>query len=427
MDVKAILKKVDEAAVPRVKKVALAYSGGLDSTLGVEMLRRKYKAEEIVAISIDIGQGEDEIIEARRKAKLLKFEKDMILIDAKAEFTGQWLTKAIRANSDYNGYPVSTSMTRQLVARIVAQEGARRGCDAVMEGSTGKGNDQYRMHNTFKLFAPQMEVLCYVRDFDLTRKEEEAICVEWGVPVKEQITGGDDKTMWCRSIASGAIDLNQELPDDIWQWLVPPRKASDQGETITLRYVEGIPVELCGKTLGLDEVIAQLNVIAGRNGIGYIDMFEDGIMDLKSREIYEAPAAHVILKLHRDLEQQCLPKEEIQFKKMVDAKWAYMTYHGEWYHPLKADLDAFIAQSQKPVNGTYKVDLYKGNIVITGREAPTSLFTPEIRSIKSRGFDQRWAVNAARIRGLPFEILSKRNAALEAMQKPAASDKGKKA
>jgi argininosuccinate synthase len=309
----------------------------------------------------------------------------------------------------------------------VAQEGAKRGCDAVMEGSTGKGNDQYRMHNTFKLFAPQMEVLAYVRDFDLTRKEEEAICVEWGVPVKEQLTGGDDKTMWCRSIASGAIDLNQELPDDIWQWLVPPRKAPDEGETITLRYVEGIPVELCGETLGLDEVIARLNVIAGRNGIGYIDMFEDGIMDLKSREIYEAPAAHVILKLHRDLEQQCLPKEEIQFKKMVDARWAYMTYHGEWYHPLKADLDAFIAQSQKPVSGTYKVDLYKGNIVITGREAPTSLFTPEIRSIKSRGFDQRWSINAARIRGLPFEILSKRNAVLEAAQKPAAKAKGKKA
>ncbi|MBM4039848.1 MAG: argininosuccinate synthase [Planctomycetes bacterium] len=413
MDVKEILKKVEQAEVPKVKKAAVAYSGGLDSTLGIEMLRRKYKAEAIVPICIDVGQGEDEIIEARRKAKLLDFEKDLILVDAKPEFVGEWLTKAIRANSDYNGYPVSTSMTRQLVARIVAVEGAKRGCDAVMEGSTGKGNDQYRMHNTFKLFAPHMEVLAFVRDFDLTRKEEEAICVEWGVPVKEQLTGGDDKTMWCRSIASGAIDLNQELPDDIWQWLTPPRKAPENGETVTLRYVEGLPVELNGKATPLDELIAGLNVIAGRNGVGYIDMFEDGIMDLKSREIYEAPAAHVILKLHRDLEQQCLPKEEIQFKKTVDAKWAYMTYHGEWYHPLKGDLDAFIAQSQKVVNGSFRVDLYKGNIVITSRESKTSLFTPEIRSIKSRGYDQRWAVNAAKIRGLPFEILSKRNQAMK--------------
>ena len=413
MDIKAILKKVEEAEVPKVKKVAVAYSGGLDSTLGIEMIRRKYKAEGLVAICVDIGQGEDEIIEARRKAKLLNFEQDMILIDAKDEFTNEWLTKAIRANADYNGYPVSTSMTRQLIARKVAEFALEQGCDAICEGSTGKGNDQYRMHNTFKLFAPHMEVLAFVRDFDLTRQEEEAICVEWGVPVKEQLTGGDDKTMWCRSIASGAIDLNQELPDHIWQWLVPPRKASDKGDTVTLRYVEGIPVELNGKETPLDELIAQLNTIAGRNGVGYIDMFEDGIMDLKSREIYEAPAAHVILKLHRDLEQQCLPKEEIQFKKTVDAKWAYMTYHGEWYHPLKADLDAFIAQSQKVVNGTFKADLYKGNIVITSRESKTSLFTPEIRSIKSRGFDQRWAVNAAKIRGLPFEILGKRRQAMK--------------
>jgi len=411
MDIKDILSKVEAAAVPKVKKVAVAYSGGLDSTLAIEMLRRKYGAEEIVPISVDVGQGADEIVEARRKAEIMEFE--LILVDARREFADEWLPKAIRANSDYNGYPVSTSMTRQLVARIVAQEGAKRGCDAVIEGSTGKGNDQYRMHNTFKLFAPKMEVLAFVRDFDLTRKEEEMICEAWNVPTYEQITGGDDKTMWCRSIASGAVDLNQGLPEDIWQWLTPPRKAPESGETVALKYVEGLPVELNGRAMPLDDLISELNVIAGRNGVGYIDMFEDGIMDLKSREIYEAPAAHVILKLHRDLEQQCLPKEEIQFKKMIDAKWAYMVYHGEWYHPLKADLDAFIAQSQKPVNGSFRVDLYKGNMTITSRESTTSLFSPEIRSIKSRGFDQRWSVNAARIRGLPFEILAKRREAME--------------
>ena len=413
MEIKEILAKVESAVVPKVNKVAVAYSGGLDSTLAVEMLRRKYKAKEIIPITVDVGQGADEIAEARRKAEIMKFE--MILVDAREEFATDWLPKAIRANSDYNGYPVSTSMTRQLVARIVAQEGTKRGCDAVMEGSTGKGNDQYRMHNTFKLFAPHMEVLAYVRDFDLTRKEEELICEAWGVPTYERITGGDDKTMWCRSIASGAVDLNQELPEDIWQWLTPSRKAPESGEAVTLRFVEGIPIEMNGRGMPLDELIAELNVVAGRNGVGYIDMFEDGIMDLKSREIYEAPAAHVILKLHRDLEQQCLPKEEIQFKKMVDAKWAYMVYHGEWYHPLKADLDAFIIQSQKPVNGRFRVDLYKGNIAITSRESKTSLFSPEIRSIKSRGFDQRWSVYAAKIRGLPFEILSKREQAMEAL------------
>ena len=407
MDVKAILAKIEAAPAPKVKKAAIAYSGGLDSSLGIELLRRKYGAEQIVAITVDVGQGEDEIRESQDKAKVLKIEP--ILIDATREFTDEWLVKAIRANSDYNGYPVSTSMTRQLVARIAAVEGAQRGCDAVMEGSTGKGNDQYRMHNVFKTFAPELEILVPVRDFDLTRSEEEALCREWGVPVTETITGGDDKTMWCRSIASGAIDLNQEIPRDVWMWLVPPEFAPDKVEEITLDFERGVPVALNGRRLGLGELIPELNVIGGRNGVGKIDMFEDGIMDLKSREIYEGPAAHIVLKLHRDLEQQCLTKEEIQFKKMIDAKWAYMTYHGEWYHPLKRSLDAYIEASQGVVNGSFTVALYKGNIDIRRRESKTSLFSPEIRSIKARGFDQRWCANAARVRGLPFEILAKRN------------------
>lgn len=411
MNIQEITAKIENTPVPQVNKVALAYSGGLDSSLAIALLRRKYKVDEIVAINVDVGQGEEEISEALSKAKIL--ECDVTQTDAKEEFTTEWLTKAIRANSSYNGYPVSTSMTRQLVARIVAEEGVKRGCDALMEGSTGKGNDQYRMHNVFKMFAPDLEVLVPVRDFDLTRAEEEALCRAWGVPVTETISGGDDKTMWCRSIASGAIDLNQELPDDIWMWLAPPEKAPDVPEIVTLRFVEGVPVELNDKERPLDEILAELNIVAGRNGVGLIDMFEDGIMSLKSREIYEAPAALVILKLHADLEGQCLTKEEVQYKKDIDAHWAHMVYHGEWYHPLKEALDAFIATTQMVVNGWYKVKLYKGNITIVERQSDTSLFTPEIRSIKARGFDQRWCANAAKVRGLPFEILAKRQSKLQ--------------
>ena len=411
MDAAEIIRKIEQAPAPTVRKAAIAYSGGLDSSLGVELLRRKYGAQEIVPITVDVGQGEEEVRVSQEKAKVLKV--DPILIDARQEFTDEWLSKAIRANSDYNGYPVATSMTRQLVARIVAQEARARGCDAIMEGSTGKGNDQYRMHNVFKMFAPELEVLVPVRDFDLTRAEEEVLCREWGVPVTETITGGDDKTMWCRSIASGAIDLNQELPRDIWMWLVPPQDAPDEAGEVEVAFREGLPVALDGEELPLGELVPRLNELGGSHGVGKIDMFEDGIMDLKSREIYEAPAAHIILKLHRDLEQQCLTKEEIQFKKMIDAKWAYMTYHGEWYHPLRAELDAFIEASQGVVNGSFRVKLYKGNIDIVTRESATSLFSPEIRSIKARGFDQRWCANAAKVRGLPFEILAKRRRIME--------------
>ena len=406
MSVKKALAKINAVKVPTFKKAAIAYSGGLDSTLGIELLRRKYKVKKIVPITIDVGQGEDEVQDSLRKAKILKIKP--ILIDARKEFTTKWLTKAIHANSDYNGYPVSTSMTRQLVARLVARKAAELGCEAIMEGSTGKGNDQYRMHNCFKMFAPNLKVLVPVRDFDLTRAEEEQICTAWGVPVTDMITGGDDKTMWCRSIASGAVDLNQKLPDDVWMWLVPPHLAPDTPEELTIEFKKGLPVALNGKRMSLATLIPKINIVAGRNGIGKIDMSEDGIMELKSREIYEAPAAHVILKLHHDLEQFCLTKDEIFFKKMVDAKWGYLAYHGMWYHPLRKALDAFVASTQDVVNGTYKVSLYKGNIDIVSRDMPSSLFTPEIRSIKASGFNQRQCKDAAAVRGLLFEILSKR-------------------
>lgn len=401
-----ILEKINNTPVQKGQKVAVAFSGGLDSSLAIALLRHIYQAKEILPITIDVGQGDEEIQEVHDKAKALGIQP--LMINAKEEFSNHWLTKAILANSDYNGYPVSTSMTRQLVAKIIALEAKKLGCDAILEGSTGKGNDQYRMHNVFKLFAPELDILVPVRDFNLTRTEELLLCKHWEVPVTEQIVGGDDKTLWCRSIASGAIDLNQPIPDDVWMWRIAPQKASHEGIEIELEFSAGLPISLNGKKLPLDLLIGELNHIGGAQGIGLIDMFEDGIMELKSREVYEAPAAHVILKLHRDLEQQCLTKDEIQFKKIIDAKWAYLVYHGLWFSPLKEALDAFISQTEQMVCGKIKCRLYKGNIEIIYRESNHSLFAPEIRSIKSASFDQRWCAHAAKIRGLPCEILAKR-------------------
>ena len=408
MDMRKILRKIEKTKAPEVNKVAVAYSGGLDSSLAIELLRRKYKAKKILPITIDIGQGEDEVLESRRKAKILKIKP--LFFDLRKEFTEVWIARAIQANSDYLGYPVSTSMTRQIVARKAAEVARAEGCDAILEGSSGKGNDQYRMHNVFKMFAPGLKILVPVRDFDLTRLEEEALCRAWGVPVTEMITGGDDKTMWCRSIASGAIDLNQPLPDNIWMWYRPIERSPDKPSFISLEFEKGIPTKLNGKRKPLGEIIPALNIIGGIHSIGKIDMFEDGIMDLKSREIYEAPGATILLKLHRDLEQFCLTKDEVQFKKGIDQKWAYLIYHGMAYHPLRYDLDAFIETSQKVVNGKYRVKLFKGSIEIVNRESKTSLFSPEIRSIKTTGFDQRRCADAAFVRGLPFEILAKRKA-----------------
>src|SRR5713226_7733712 len=401
------LHKISSVNVPQGKSIALAYSGGLDSTLCVKLSQLKYHACKLVAISVDVGQGESEIRESIERAEKLGISP--LIIDAKQEFTEQWLSKAIQANSDYNGYPVSTSMTRQLIAAKVAQKGLEIGCDALMEGSSGKGNDQYRMHNVFSLFAPGTPIFVPVRDFDLTRGEEQLLMEHYGVPVEEVITGGDDKTMWCRSIASGGIDLTTELPDSIWMWLTPPAKAPNKPTTITLSWQNGLPVALNGSLLPLDAIIEQLNITGGANGIGKIDIFEDGIMGLKSREIYEAPAATILLKLHRDLEQYCLTKEEIQWKHQLDAQWAKMVYHGEWFHPLKDAIDAFIATTQKAVNGEYVVELYKGNIDIRERSSSSGLFFPDVRSIKSASFNQKECAAAAHIRGITYELMARRN------------------
>ena len=401
------LHKIASVEVPQGKHIALAYSGGLDSTLCVKLSQLKYHARALTAIMVDVGQGEAELQQSSARAKELGISP--LVIDAKQEFTQQWLSKAIQANSDYNGYPVSTSMTRQLIAAHVAQAALELGCDALMEGSTGKGNDQYRMHNVFSLFAPGTPIFVPVRDFDLTRSEEQLLMQHYGIPVEEVIAGGDDKTMWCRSIASGGIDLTTELPDSIWMWLTPPAKAPDKPTTITLQWQNGLPVALNGTQLPLDQVIEQLNIIGGANGIGKIDLFEDGIMGLKSREIYEAPAATILLKVHRDLEQFCLTKEEIQLKRQLDAHWAKLVYHGEWFHPLKEAIDAFIASTQKVVSGEYVIELYKGTIDIRSRSSASGLFFPDIRSIKSASFNQKECAPAAHIRGLPYELIARRN------------------
>ena len=404
------LKKVEETEVPLLNKIAIAFSGGLDSTLCIVLAREKYGAD-VVPITVDVGQGDEEIQQSFSKAEELGITP--ILIDAKEEFATEWLTKAIQANSDYNGYPVSTSMTRQLIAAKVAQKAAELGCDALMEGSSGRGNDQYRMHNVFSIFAPELKILVPVRDFDLTRTEELALCEHYGVPVTEIISGGDDKTLWCRSIASGGIGLDTELPDEIWMWLTPPASAPDEPTTLSLTFENGLPVALDGQPMPLTTIIETLNDLAGANGVGKIDIFEDGIMDLKSREIYEAPGAKVVLTVHKDMEAATLTKQQLVMKKQIDAQWGSLVYHGEWFQPLKANLDAFIASTQSVVQGTWTISLYKGNIEIVKRESAAMLFKPEIRSIAGSGFNQQLCGPAAYIRGLPFQIIALRDADVE--------------
>ncbi|MBC7287864.1 MAG: argininosuccinate synthase, partial [Armatimonadetes bacterium] len=365
--------QLSSEGLPRVKKVAVAYSGGLDSALALKLLPEKYGAEEVLAVTVNVGLTEQELEEARTKAEICGVQ--WFLIEATDEFANEWITKAIRANSSYEGYPVATSMTRQLIARKVAEFAVENGCDALCEGSTGKGNDQYRMSNVFSIFAPDLTVVLPVRDFNFTRQQEKELSEYYGIPYNPGI--GDDRTMWCRSIGSGEVDnLQMRIPQDVFIWYKYPQNAPDTAVQLEIEFREGLPVRVKGpdrEVTNLVDIIHYLNDVAGEHAIGKIDMFEDGMIALKSREIYEAPAATVILTLHRDLEQLCLTKEQVQFKPQVERLWAYMVYHGGWYHPVKVDCDAFIESSQWAVNGRYVVELYKGNIEIIERESDTGL------------------------------------------------------
>ncbi|MGD9495116.1 MAG: argininosuccinate synthase [Armatimonadota bacterium] len=390
--------------IPQVKKVALAFSGGLDSTLAIKLLQEYYGAEEVLAVTVNVGLTDREIEDCRSKAELLGVPWEMM--EATEEFADKWIARAIRANSSYEGYPVATSMTRQLIARKVAEYAVAQGCDAICEGSTGKGNDQYRMANVFAIFAPELEVIVPVREFDFTRQDEKVLSEYYGIPFKAGI--GDDLTMWCRSIGSGEVDnLQMRIPEEEYVWYRFPENAPDEPQEVEVVFEEGLPVR-CDDVTGLASIIQYLNDVAGRHAIGKIDMFEDGMIGLKSREVYEAPAATVILKLHRDLEQLCLTKEQVQNKPNIERLWAYQVYHGAWFHPFTEDCAAFIESSQGAVNGTYRVSLYKGNIDIISRETETGLFAPELRSLATSSFRQPDSGPATKIHALQYKIVSKR-------------------
>jgi len=399
--------------IPQVKKCAVAYSGGLDSALALKLLPEYYGCEEVLAVTVNVGLTDDEIEMCRSKAELLGVPWSFM--DAEEDFVENYLTKAIRANSSYEGYPVATSMTRQLIARRVAEFALEHGCDSICEGSTGKGNDQFRMHNVFSLFAPDLTVVVPVRDFDFTREEEKKLSDEYGIPYKAGI--GDDLTMWCRSIGSGEVsNLQMRIPQDEFIWYKYPENACDEPHEMTIEFENGLPVK-CDDVTGLANIVHYLNDLGGKHGIGKIDMFEDGIIGLKSREVYEAPAAKIILTLHQDLEQLCLTKEQVQFKPNVERQWAYMVYHGGWFHPVKHDCEAFIEASQWAVNGQYKVTLYKGNIDITERTSDSRLFRPELRAIVEREkqpgevrieWKQPESGPAVKIHGFQYQIVGHR-------------------
>jgi argininosuccinate synthase len=382
--------------------VVTAYSGGLDSTYITLALREKYGFDRVIPVLVDVGQGEEEIKTAFERAEKLGLE--VRFFDAKREFAEKFIHKCIKANGNYQGYPIGTSMSRVLVATKVAQVAREVGAEAVAHGCTGKGNDQFRMETTFRYLAPELRVIAPVRELNLIRAQEEEELRKYGIEPKptKGVLGGDIN-MWSHSIGSGQIeDLHSHYPED-YLWTVPPEQAPDEPATVRITFEQGVPIDVNGVRDPVEQIF-YLNELGGRHGVGRIDMLEDGMLNLKSRELYEAPAATILLRAHEDLEHLCLTKQQLQLKRYLDQIWAELVYHAQWYHPLRRDLDAFIDSTQKHVNGTIEMKLIKGNTVIMQRESKNALFAPEIRSVKRTGFDQRDATGAVKVFALPFQI-----------------------
>ena len=391
---------------PSSGKVVSAYSGGLDSSMILILLKEKYGYHEVVPVLVDVGQGEEEIEIAEKRAEKLGVRIEFF--DAKKEFTEEYVFRCIKANGAYEGYPLGTSMTRVLIAHKVIEAASKIGAEAVAHGCTGKGNDQFRVEATFKFFAPEIRIVAPVRELDLSRSAEEEILRKHGIePKRKRGQLGGDINMWSHSLGSGQVeDLHSHYEQDYF-WTVPLEKTPDKPTRVSVEFEKGVPVNVNGIKDPV-EIILYLNKVGGENGVGRIDILEDGMMSLKSRELYEAPAATVLLRTHEDLEHITLTKEQLRVKREVDRMWADMVYHAMWLHPLRRDLDALIDSMQRYVSGVVEARLYKGNVEIVSRDSKESLFSPELRSVKKGGFDQRQATGAVNVYALPFTLYGKK-------------------
>jgi len=384
------------------RKIVLAYSGGLDTSVLMKWLQEKYEAD-VVTVTLDVGQKED-LDAIEKKAKKLGVLNHYSL-DTKQEFVENYVFPAIKANALYEGkYPVSTALSRPLIAEKLVQTAEKEGADTIAHGCTGKGNDQVRIEVTAKALAPEISILAPVREWKMDRKAEIEFAKKHGIPVPVSVEKiySVDQNLWGRSIECGVLENPEmEPPENAFEWTASPEKAPDKPEYLTIEFEGGVPKAVNSRQMKPLALIDLVNEVAGRNGVGRIDHVENRLVGIKSREVYECPAATVIIEAHKDLEKLVLTRHESAFKQQVDALWADLVYTGLWNDPLKEDLDAFIESTQKRVNGKVKIKLYKGGLMVVGRSSPNSLYdtdlaTYDVKSTfnqsSSAGFIELWGL-----------------------------------
>lgn len=386
-------------------KVILAYSGGLDTSAAIKWIAEKYDMD-VIALSIDLGMERD--YESIRQKALKVGAIKAAVVDAKDVFINEYVFPALQADAIYEGqYTLATALARPLIAKLMVETALQEGATAVAHGCTGKGNDQVRFDISTAALAPQLKVIAPAREWGMTREETIEYAKQHEIPVPVTVASpySIDENLWGKSIECGVLeDPWVEPPEDIFTWTKSPTDAPDEPSYIEIGFERGIPTSLDGQGLSGAALVEKLNSLAGEHGVGRIDHLENRLVGIKSREIYEAPAATVLLSAHLALEQMTLSRDQLRFKQKVAQEYADLIYNGLWFSALRQDLAAYVKSTQRHVSGMVRVKLLKGKSAVVGRKSPKSLYSYSLATYDEEDqFDQSAAEGFIQIYGLPVK------------------------
>lgn len=393
------------------EKVVLAYSGGLDTSVDIKWLQQNYKMDVIAAV-VDVGQPED--LEEVRKKALNIGAIESYLIEAQNEFARDFILPALKANAVYDGkYPLATALARPLIAKHVVEVANKRKAKAVAHGCTGKGNDQVRFDVTITCLNPDLKIIAPQREWTISREEEIEYAKKYRIPipVTKKSPYSIDENLWGKSIESGVLENPwHEPPEDAFTWTKNPSQTDDKPIYLEIEFAKGVPIKLEGKRQSMVQMIKDLNWIGGSQGVGRVDQIENRLVGIKSREIYECPAATILIAAHQELEAMTLPREVLHFKKGIEQKYAELVYTGLWYSPLREAFDAFVQKVQETVTGVVRMKLYKGSLNVVGRKSEYSLYDYKLATYdKADAFSHQSAKGFIELWGLPLKIWAKKH------------------
>ncbi|MBI3312453.1 MAG: argininosuccinate synthase [Candidatus Omnitrophica bacterium] len=386
--------------------VVLAYSGGLDTSVCIHWLsERGYR---VIGFCVDVGQGIAENFGTIKKRGLACGAQKIVIADRREAFAEEYILPALKAGAIYEGkYLLATALSRPLIAKALAETAKKEKAAAVAHGCTGKGNDQVRIEVSLRVLNPKLKILAPVREWEMKSRGEE---MEYArrkripIPPKKDSVYSLDQNLWGIAIESGPLENPwTEPPAAAFRWTTDPAKTPNKPETVTVEFQRGKPVKLNGKPLPLLEIIRRLNAAGSRHGVGRVDMIEDRLVGIKSREVYEAPAATILHAAHKELEHLTLDRETLSFKEGVAQRYSRLIYDGLWFTPLKAGLDAFVESTQKTVTGQVRVKLFKGTATPVGRKSPHSRYAERLATYSGKDdFDQKAAAGFIQLWGLPY-------------------------